>query len=130
MIQRNVATGASRRWNDGANNVNSIAFTPDGKTLSDGDDDGHAVVWNVETGARVTTLSEATDVEQVAFSPDGQALASGNLGGAIALDRSLIWTSTFSTLKLRLCSELGASNMTRAQWTAYVPAETYRSTCT
>lgn len=59
--------------------VQSVAFSPDGQTLASGSTDGTVKLWNVNTGKAYRTLSDHTDsVWSVAISPDGQTLASGS----------------------------------------------------
>jgi serine/threonine protein kinase len=60
-------------------NVNSLAFSPDGKTIAAGCGDRNVHLWSVATGAPVATLSGHTDkVNAVAYSPDGKLIASGS----------------------------------------------------
>ena len=64
--------------------VNSVAFSPDGRTLASGsggwsDDDNTIRLWDAVTGAHQRTLTGHTNwVRSVAFSPDGRTLASGS----------------------------------------------------
>ncbi len=60
-------------------NVNSVAYSPDGKHLATASADGTAKVWDAETGGVLMTLSGHGDaVNSVAFSPDGKRLATGS----------------------------------------------------
>ena len=66
----------------------SVAFSPDGSTVADGDDDGRVQLYNRRTGRR-TLLLEGSSVYTVAFDPRGTTLASGDADGQILLyDRS------------------------------------------
>jgi len=66
------------------NSVSSVAFSPDGQTLSSGSATGYPYqgeirLWRVADGALLRTLTGHTDyVLSVAFSPDGRTLASGS----------------------------------------------------
>ena len=72
---------AHRNW------VNSVAFSPDGKTLASGSSDNTVILWNVATrqpfGPALTGHKDA--VWTVAFSSDGRLLASGGKEGTIIL---------------------------------------------
>ncbi len=57
--------------------VNSIAFSPDGKTLAAGSDDGTVRLWDVAVGDELSRFEgHSSGVRAVAFSPDGKTLAS------------------------------------------------------
>jgi WD40 repeat protein len=70
---------------DGA--VNAIAFSPDGRTLATGGDDGTGWLWDLGnlTGEPRRLPGEAQTVNALAFSLDGQTLATGGSDGAVQL---------------------------------------------
>jgi Protein kinase domain/WD domain, G-beta repeat len=69
----------------GNQKVNSVAFSPDGKTLVTGDADGNAHVWAAGTGRQIVALPGRGKVFAVAFSPDGTMVATGYGNGSTSL---------------------------------------------
>src|SRR3990172_1907802 len=66
--------------------VHSVAFSPSGKELAVGRDDGAVAVFAVASGELVRSFSEsAARVRAVAFSPDGNLIASGGEDHTIRL---------------------------------------------
>jgi WD40 repeat protein len=60
----------------GAQNVPSVAYSPDGTRLvSSANHAGYAVVWNTTTGKQLFTLPTGNGVNYVAYSPDGNRIA-------------------------------------------------------
>lgn len=72
--------------------VNAAAFSPDGKTIASGSNDGSIKLWRSQDGTELMTLDGLTDrgwlrrllftspIYAVAFSPDGQTIAGGTNG--------------------------------------------------
>ncbi|MCP4285318.1 MAG: hypothetical protein GY792_12835, partial [Gammaproteobacteria bacterium] len=68
------------------NDINRIAFSPDGKQLASASFDNTVKLWQVSDGALEQTFSGHTDsVYGVAFSPEGGLIASASYDGRIGL---------------------------------------------
>ncbi len=62
-----------------ARSVQSVAFSPNDKTLASGSYDRTVKLWDLATGKLLRTLSgHERPVLSVAFSPDGKTLTSGS----------------------------------------------------
>ncbi|GBU26853.1 hypothetical protein R84B8_00368 [Treponema sp. R8-4-B8] len=66
--------------------VNSVAISPDGKTVVSGSDDGTIKLWDLVTSREIRTLSgHSSAVESVMFSPDSKTVVSGSSDNTIKL---------------------------------------------
>lgn len=75
--------------------VNTVAFSPDGKLIVTATKDGKAVVWNVATNAPVGHLVHEKSVISAVFSPDGTSILTACADGFVR-----IWNAgNFSYLK-------------------------------
>ncbi|WP_193196500.1 serine/threonine-protein kinase [Nostoc sp. MG11] len=76
----NLATGKQiSSLNGNSQQVNIVAFSPDGKTLVSSSDDNTIKVWNLASGQQIRNLIGHSDsVHALAISPDGRTLVSGS----------------------------------------------------
>lgn len=69
-----------------SSDVNSVAFSPDGKFLASGSDDNTIKLWDIANQQEIRTLKgHSTWVWAVGFSGDGKTLASGSADKTIKL---------------------------------------------
>lgn len=84
---------------------NCAAFSPDGRLLATGLDNGKIVIWDAATGKSLRTLDAEGGVLSVAFSPDGRFLISGETTETIRIwdpaSGQLIRTVTNATTHVR-----------------------------
>ena len=68
------------------NRVNAMSFSPDGRKLIAGSDDGEARLWSIETGSEIAKLEGHRDrITKVRFSADGDLAISGGEDGLVRL---------------------------------------------
>ena len=77
-------------------NVLAGAFSPDGKILATGSDNGSVKLWNVTAGQELTTLKgHDSSVRSLVFSPNGKILASD---GRNPLELAMLQASVQTTV--------------------------------
>jgi WD40 repeat protein/transcriptional regulator with XRE-family HTH domain len=72
-------------WQAHADNVYSLSFSPDERTLVTGSWDGSVKLWDLESGVLLWTGWHTDTVFMVAFAPDGHMLASGGTDECVKL---------------------------------------------
>ncbi len=50
-------------------NVNSVAFSPDSRTIVSGDEKGNLIFWDVSTGSKIYSLETGNNITSVNYSP-------------------------------------------------------------
>ncbi|SPF52557.1 hypothetical protein SBA4_5120006 [Candidatus Sulfopaludibacter sp. SbA4] len=102
-----VSSGQLLRTLSGnSGSVNSVAWSPDGKTLASGSLDHTIKMWDVSSGQLLRTLSgHSGPVESVAWSGDGKTLASGGDDKTIKL-----WDATNGRFLRTLSGHTAAVN--------------------
>lgn len=105
---------------------NSIAYSPDGKTLAYTSGEGRLkiVLWDLVNRKARSTLEGSATMLSIAFTPDGRRLVSGHSNGKVAL-----WDVDLEGWPKRAC-EIANRNLTRDDWKHFVgDALSYKAVC-
>ena len=105
--------------------VESVAFSPDGKTLASGGWDRHVKLWDIASNPESPRLiwdftGFGDGVRSVAFSPDGSNIAAGGFDRVLivleARDGRRAWTSPRSTSRSTASSSRPTGDRWRWRW--------------
>ena len=110
------------------NQVNSVAFSPDGHALLTADNTDNVDVWNVATGQLFADLTQAGGVTNVVFAPHGQDVAIGGGNGQVTLLRQDLTNFSPQFYRRLICGEV-RENLTQAQSAQFTPGQPYQKTC-
>jgi len=98
--ERNVLLGH-------AGNVLTMVFSPDGRRLASGDQEGKIIVWDLPSETPLATLQHHEErLLSVAFCPEGHTLATGSSDGSIQL-WNVAQASPIHTLPGHDCAIMG-----------------------
>jgi WD40 repeat protein len=91
-----VCTGSGETIADLAGHsktVTAVAFSPDGRRIISGSEDGTARIWHVATGTEILSLKGYEGgVHDVCWSPDGRRLAAASMGKTVLVWQAFDWT--------------------------------------
>jgi WD40 repeat protein len=121
IIVRDLATGqpVGNPLKEQTEEISSLAFTADNTRLMSGTLDS-VVLWRLADERPIATIEGATSG---AFSPDGNTLVTAGTSGSV-----LVWDLRIDSWRTAAC-QLAGRNLTRDEWSRYLPDEDYRTTC-
>ena len=104
--------------------MTTVAYSPDGKTLAAGYQDGTIRLWDVASHRLISTAGRP--VYALAFSPDGTTLATAGGDG-----RARLWNVAIPAgagLLAGACA-IADQSLTRQQWADYAGTQPFQPVC-
>ena len=99
---------------DHTNDVYSVEFSPDGRTILTGHDDGYARLWDAASGRLRSTLKASGPVYRAGFSPDGSRVM-------VASETSVLLWDVKTTRLVATLRGTGRPDLGRRQPTDFSP---------
>jgi WD40 repeat protein len=106
------------------NEVRSVSFSPDGKRIVTAGGDGPAKIWDADhpDTQPVVLRGHAEQALSASFRPDGRVIVTASVEGT-----ARFWPVCVDDL-IRLAGRTVGRNLTREEWTRYLPGKPYRPT--
>ena len=97
--------------------VDSVTFSPGGKTLATINSGGTVQLWDVATGQQIgyPLTGDGYGVNSITFTPDGKTLATSSLGPA------QLWNVSYLADPVKYLCASERFSLNRAEWTRYIP---------
>jgi class 3 adenylate cyclase/WD40 repeat protein len=117
-------TVAGQPFSAGATQLQAVAVTADGSRVAAASRDGAIRIWDRATGRPIGPALQAHggEARSLEFLRDGRLVTGGADGTLIS------WRLDPASMVERACA-LAGRNLTRQEWTRYLPDRPYRATC-
>ncbi|MEM7801905.1 MAG: WD40 repeat domain-containing protein, partial [Chloroflexota bacterium] len=103
--------------------VQEIVFSPDGRSLASGAEDGTIRIWELaSSGPPYLLEGHSNQVISMAYAPDGETLYSLGFGDGVR-----VWSTTKGVAE-GICERV-KRNMTWPEWETFLPGRPYEKTC-